>query len=218
MEYEESVDVVKKIPNGFTKINEDINLCKKHYAYLKDRNLTHCIDTFKIGFTTSTDSRYGNNFKDRIIIPVHNIKGKYIWPEGRLITNVKKRKYYRPNGVNKINALFNLHRTIKIQRKYVIVVEGIIDAMILHMAGYSTVCCFGANLSIEQISALTHFYDIYLCFDVDRAGINGFVKSKKILIGLGMKIYRIKLPRHQDVNLIGISRFKKYFENAKLIY
>ena len=86
------------------------------------------------------------------------------------------------------------------------------------MAGYSTVCCFGANLSIEQISALTHFYDIYLCFDVDRAGINGFVKSKKILIGLGMKIYRIKLPRHQDVNLIGISRFKKYFENAKLIY
>ncbi|MHA2366771.1 MAG: toprim domain-containing protein, partial [Candidatus Hodarchaeales archaeon] len=68
------------------------------------------------------------------------------------------------------------------------------------------------------LALLLSFDIVYLCFDIDRAGIEAFKKAKELLTEIGIELFRIKLPRHQDVNSIGVDNFKKYFKRAKKVY
>lgn len=197
------------LPEGFRLIS-DWDRC---YKYLKQRNIESAISIFNIGRTSETDSEYGENYKNRVIIPVHNSEGKYIWPEGRLIFKSKKKKYFRPFNVKKHEYLFNYHRSKK-QFDWVIVVEGIIDAVNLWLWGYPAVCTFGAGMGMTQLELLMKFQAIYLCYDNDNAGISALIGDEKktgikdLVLGTGVDVYRILMPRRLDVNDIE----KKYFD------
>ena len=127
------------MPNGSKQIING----SKHYEYLKNRGIENLINLFDLNYTKNVDKAYGDNYINRIIIPCHDEKGRYVWPEGRMIVNTKKKKYYRPSGIMKTQYLFNLHRVIKAGFDWCIVVEGIIDAMLLWYWGLPAVCCYG---------------------------------------------------------------------------
>ncbi len=185
------------IPQGFTRV--DLGKPSKYLVYLKSRKLDPGIDMFKISYTVEKDRLYGSFYKNRIIIPIHDPNGRYLFCEGRTIKKNWKPKYYRPPKVQSKKILFNQHRCKKFD--YTIVVEGILDAVFLYTHGYSSVCCFGASLSTEQIALLTNFDKVYLCFDIDKAGIEGYVKARKMIIGLGIEIYR-QPARYQKLRAI----------------
>jgi len=104
-------------------------------------------------------------------------------------------------------------------KKYVIVVEGIIDAMILWIYGLNSVCCFGSVISEDQFALLSIFDEIIICLDNDAAGIKGWLKVKKKInesMLAGSLISRIVMPRNIDVNLLNSKKkFKKLFRNRK---
>jgi len=207
------------IPKGFEHISATDIHCSNHYNYLVKRNMTEWIGMFNIGYTTKSDSSYGKEYLNRIIIPCHNVEGKYIWSEGRLITEAKTdRKYYRPFGVNKIEYLFNIHRVLRKGFNWCIVAEGIVDAMNLWFWGVPAVCCFGADISDEQIEQLMVFDKVFLCLDNDPAGIKGFVKAKDKMLGTGVELYRTLLPKGQDVNNITYKKWCSIYSNSKQIY
>lgn len=208
-------------PDGLSEINNfNIIHCYNHHKYLKNRNLSKLTSVYKVYYTEEDylayNKKYKNIYKNRIIIPVENEVGKIIWYEGRLISEAKtKWKYWRPPGVKKENYLFNMHRVIGKGYKWIIVVEGIIDAMLLWSWGMPGVCCFGANISDDQMVQLLNFNKIYLCFDNDTAGIKGYLNSRDRLKLAGADIYRILLPRNRDVNDVGQEFFIKSFHKAK---
>lgn len=211
---------VFQIPDGYKLVKEG----SKHYQYIEKRNIVESISSFKIGMTNVvSDPVYKNWYKGRIIIPVHNSSGKYIWCEARTIYKNNKTRYYRPAGVEKQNYLFNLHRVLRSKFQWVIVVEGIIDAMNLWMWELPAVCTFGASLSIKQLELLTNFEEIYLCYDNDKAGNHAFfgdegkIGIKDLVGGIGISIYRIIMPRRKDVNDIGKKYFLKLLDRAKKI-
>lgn len=216
----------KPIPKGIKRITSNNKKCSKHYQYMVDRNIENLIDIFGVGFVEKGDDNYGMNYVNRIIIPCHDTVGKYMWCEGRAITHVKiHRKYYRPFGIGKINYLFNYHRVIKANYNWVIVVEGIIDAMILWSWKLPGVCCYGSNISDEQIGLLARFDKVYICLDNDPAGIKGWAGDKKSkkngvkqkINGIGVSVNRIIMPKGKDVNNLSEKHFRKLLERSKKI-
>jgi DNA primase len=216
----------KSIPKGFKKITITDKHCIKHHKYMVDRNIENLIDMFNVGYVPKGDSKYGMNFVNRIIIPCHDNSGNYMWCEGRAIVHTKvDRKYYRPFGINKTKYLFNYHRVIRANYDWVIVVEGIIDAMILWSWRLPGVCCFGASISDEQISLLSKFNKVFVCLDNDPAGIKGWIGDreknkngvKQKLIGIGISVNRIMMPKGKDVNNLTEIHFKKLLKKSKKI-
>jgi DNA primase len=191
----------------------------KFYNYLKGRNLVKAIKTFNIRCCTDWDENYGSIYKNRITIPVHDLDGKnIIWYEGRSIVDDKKvLKYYRPDGVEKTRLLFNYHNAKKSGSKKIIIAEGILHAIQLWLWGYVGVCTFGAGISLDQLELLLEFDEIYICFDIDKAGIKAYDELKELIIETGIKIRRIKIPRGNDVNTISKNQFDEYYNNAVII-
>lgn len=196
--------------------NEKIIIGDKFYNYLKSRNLHKAIKPFMIKKCTKWDETFGGIYRNRITIPVHDITGENIlWYEGRLIIDKKYLpKYYRPDGSEKTKTLFNYHRVKRTGTKEVIVAEGILHAIQLWLWGYKAVCTFGANVSIEQLELLLEFDRIYICYDIDEAGIKGFLDFRDLINNTGTELYRIKIPRGNDVNTITKRKFDKYYNNS----
>lgn len=205
-------------PHGLRKIDLVDKHCAQHLKYLRQRRLIDGINEFEIGYTINHDCEYKNEYLNRVIIPCHNKDGKYIWSEGRLITSGKTdRKYYRPFGVEKVKYLFNLHRVLQAGYQDVIVVEGIMDAINLWLWNFPAVCCYGANISDEQIADLMSFDTVILCLDSDPAGIKGHVEASQKLINTGISLFRIILPKFQDVNNITLDKWNKLYSKMKAI-
>ncbi len=208
----------KPAPKGLKKITSSEINCKKHYQYMADRNIESLIDMFNVGYVVKGDKNYSLNYINRIIIPCHDSDGKYMWCEGRAITHIKvDRKYFRPFGINKTKYLFNYHRVKKSGYDYIVVVEGIIDAMILWSWDIPGVCCFGSNISDEQISLLAVYNKVYVCLDNDAAGIKGWVTAKKRLKDIGIALNRIILPKNKDINNITENHFRTLLKKSKKI-
>lgn len=206
-------------PVGFTFISQYDEKCKRHLAYCQRRGLDNLIKTFKIGYTIKTDPRYEDNYKNRLIIPVHNPHGKVVFFEGRRIDGIKRAKYWRAPGVRRDFIVFNLHRVLMHGFRWVIVVESVLTAMLLWHWGYPAVAVFGANISAQQSEQLMYFDDIYLCFDNDDAGNAGYKKASHLFVGLGSNIYKIVMPTGgQDACDIGQKRFEERLLKARNIY
>lgn len=215
-----------QMPYGFKIITKR---CKRHYEYILNRNMDKIdiekfIDTFNVGCTNLFDDRircdgeylYGGVYKNRIIIPCHNEIGKITWFEGRYMGNKKiSNKYWRPSGVNKTNYLFNFHRVKKKGYRWIVVVEGIIDAMILWMWSVPAVCSFGSKISEKQIGLLMEFDKVYICLDNDDAGVKGWVSAMNTLKETGLEVMRILLPRKKDINDLTYNEFVKKYDRAK---
>ena len=185
-----------EIPEYLEKISLQFKH-KKLLDYLVKRKIDFLLKCFKLYCSFGYDKIYGGQYKNRIMIPVHDPYGNFLWFEGRSISSKTKRKYYRPYGVEKTKILYNFHR-IK-DRDYVIVVEGILDAMVLWRYNLPAVCCWGTTISEEQISLLVEFNEVVIALDNDDAGIKGYVKVKGKIKNAGVKVTRIIFPKHKDV-------------------
>jgi len=191
----------------------------KYFEYLKNRKIESSIDIFEIKRgSICYDEDYNYNYRNRILIPVHNLdETKILWYEGRHIEDKFSPKYYRPNGVEKTKVIFNYHRVKQSGSKKVIVVEGIIDAITLWMWGYPAVCIFGSSISPDQMELLMCFDEIYICLDIDRAGIKGFLKFKELCTGCGALLKRIIIPRGKDANKLKKLQFDEFYNRSKSI-
>lgn len=167
--FEQSVKI--SVPPGTYLINElsDSNPIKiKATDYLKSRkvnnpNLMVCV--------------YGN-YANRIIIPYYNEIGDLIYWNARALgdSNVK---YIVPKnvGVGKGDVIYfpSWPTTNKVY-----LCEGEFNALSLSQLNLQSGACGGKEISNEQHDILNN-YDIVICFDNDKAGINATYKKCKAL-------------------------------------
>jgi len=114
--------------------------------------------------------------------------------------------------------MFNFDNAIKKTRDYVILVEGVFDAMRLFMLGFNAVAILGTNLSSHNRSLLLASFDrVYIALDNDikEDGSNpGQVAAQKILDELQLKVeaFIIVLPPGKDPDQCTVDEFKQCFE------
>jgi DNA primase len=123
---------------------------------------------------------YYDVFRDRLIIPIHDVMGRVIAFGGRTLGSEQPKYLNSPETevFLKGKTLFALDKAKNgISREdKAIVVEGYFDAIALHAVGITNVVAsLGTALSMEQVRLVLRYSDskqIILNFDADKAGVN----------------------------------------------
>ncbi|TFG65480.1 MAG: DNA primase, partial [Anaerolineales bacterium] len=130
------------------------------------------------------DQRTYDRFRDRIMIPILDRKGNPIAFGGRVLQPEAQPKYMNsPQSplFDKSQVLFGYHQANQAirQEDSAIIVEGYMDVMIPHQAGFKNVVApMGTALTeahLKQLQRLTQRF--ILAMDADSAGIHGTIQG-----------------------------------------
>ena len=125
-----------------------------------------------------------DRFRDRVMIPIHDRRGQVVAFGGRVLSADAQPKYMNsPQTVlfDKSKVLFGYHHASQAIRQAdeAIIVEGYMDVMIPHQAGYKNVVApMGTALTeshLKQLQRLTRRF--VLALDPDAAGVHGTLKG-----------------------------------------
>jgi len=202
-------------------------------AYLKKRGLNTAIcQQFKIGYAPASwdylqtiinkkpelqkdllitgmlgkkEQRVFAYFRDRIIFPIQDRRGRIIGFGGRTLGEDLPKYLNSPETplFHKGNELYGLYEAKKAGTKQIIVVEGYMDVVTLAQYGITNaVATLGTAITPNQIQQLLrHTTDIIFCFDGDAAGKKAAVRALENTLPLiydGLQIKFLLLPEEHD--------------------
>src|SRR3954469_20445440 len=125
-----------------------------------------------------------DRFRDRVIIPIHDQRGRVIAFGGRALKIDVQPKYLNSPETSifhKGSVVFNFHRARQAAHESgsVVAVEGYMDAIAVYQGGIkAVVATMGTAFTEEQIATLWRLSsEPIVCFDSDKAGIAAAHKS-----------------------------------------
>ncbi len=185
------------------------------------------IDT-GLAISPSDNREAYDRFRDRLIIPIQDLKGRVIAFGGRALKPDAQPKYLNSPETElfkKGQTLFNAHRAraSAFKSRSMIVVEGYMDAIAVSQAGmHGVVATLGTAFTPEQITALWRLApEPVICFDGDRAGRDAAYKALDRILPVLNVGYSFKfsfLPNGKDPDDVlrddGIDAFKHLIDQA----
>lgn len=142
----------------------------------------------EVGVIGQKDRQYYAKFNNRIMFPIFDINSKVLGFGGRILGDENTAKYINSQQskiFNKSRLLYgyNFAKESIFKERKIIVVEGYIDVIMLHQAGFkNAVATLGTALTKEHLPLLSRGeVDILLCYDGDNAGLNAAFKASMIL-------------------------------------
>ena len=181
-----------------------------------------------VGVAKQKDGKLYDPVANRLIFPIIDIYGNVIAFGGRTLEpNPNFAKYLNTAETelfNKRNTLYAVNY-LKKQRQlgpipYVIVVEGYMDTISLHKAGFTmTVASMGTALTQSQAKLMKRFADkVYICYDGDSAGQNATLRGLDILRENGLDVMVVQLPDKFDpddvIKTYGREGYQKILDEA----
>ncbi|MDR1049161.1 MAG: DNA primase [Synergistaceae bacterium] len=152
------------------------------------------------------EGRHGlyDRFRGRLIFPIRDVSGRLVAFGGRLVDGEGAKYINSPESAlySKRRNLYLLHAAKGAIREKgrSILVEGYMDALRLHMRGYTeAVASLGTSLTEEQAKLLKRFGGrCFICYDNDTAGREATVRGMYILQNLGLDVCVVSLPAGKD--------------------
>ena len=178
----------------------------------------------------SRDGRgFYERFRDRLTFPITNENGRIVAFGARALAADQQPKYLNSAETpiyKKSSVLYNLHRAKVSMRKEnrVILVEGYMDVIGVHAAGFpSVVATCGTSLTSQQVRALRrHVGLVVVNFDSDSAGKNAAQRSIDLLLQEGLSVRVLTLPDGMDpadyCQKQGPDAYRERLENAPDYY
>lgn len=168
---------------------------------------------------------YYDRFRKRVMFPIINIRGKVIGFSGRAMPGEDKAggKYVNTSDTpvyKKSENLFGMNFAKNHCDNRVILVEGNMDVISLHQAGFeNTVAALGTSFTEEQARLLSRYTkEIVLIMDSDAAGQKAVRRAGEILNNIGIDTRVVVLPDGKDpdeyIKKNGSARFKALLEGA----
>jgi DNA primase len=163
-------------------------------------------------------------YRNRLMIPTYATTGEVVAFGGRALDDAQP-KYLNTSTTPvyaKGRSLYalNVARRAAAQRDALIVVEGYLDCIALHQAGFANaVASLGTSFTAEQAAELRKYAaTVVLCFDSDAAGSSATEKSIGVLKGTGCNVFIVQLPPGEDpdtfVRTHGASAFQLKLDSA----
>jgi len=209
-----NLNTVKKFQLGFGGKGWD-NLAKELFRNgFKDDELQ------KTGLVVFNQSGRRDFFRNRLVFPIINQKGDVIAFGGRSLDNSLPKYINSPESpvFSKRKNLYgiNVAKENIVLDKTVFIVEGYIDCISMHEAGYeNTVATLGTALTEEQIKYLKGLADnFYLIYDGDEAGIKAAVKAVESFLNLGISPNIVTLPSGEDPDSLLTNGQKQVLDEA----
>lgn len=165
---------------------------------------------------------YYDNFRNRVMFPIIDLRGNVTAFGGRVMDDSKP-KYINTSDTlvyKKSLGVFALNFAKNANERKLILVEGYMDVIALHQAGFTNaIACLGTAFTREQANLLSRYADeIYVCYDSDEAGTKATQKALSVLNTTGMKIRVIRMTGGKDADEIirthGRERFASLLSGA----
>jgi len=166
----------------------------------------------------SSSIRYYDAFRGRVMFPLFDASGRVVGFSGRtLSTDPTTPKYINSPETalfNKSELLYGLHKAKSAIRKkdYSILVEGQMDLILSHQAGYAnTVAASGTALTHQHLARLKKLSPrIVMAYDSDNAGLAAAQKNSRLALQLGLEVKISSLPKGSDPADLILSEPKAY--------
>ena len=171
---------------------------------------------------------YYDRFRKRILIPIHDTKGRTVAFGARVLDNSLPKYINSPETpvYSKSKVLFGLdlnNEEIRL-KDLAVIVEGYFDLIFPYQAGVKniTASC-GTALTQEQIRLLKRYSrNVVLVYDSDNAGQMATLRSIDTLIEEGLNVMAARLPEGYDpdsfARRFGPEGFQKLITEAKDIF
>ncbi len=171
---------------------------------------------------------YFDALAGRLIFPIIDNMNRVIAFGGRMLEKTDFAKYKNTGDTpifNKRKTLYNLNNLKKEKLrlgalKNVIMVEGYMDTIALHKAGFkNVVASMGTSLTVEQARLLKRYTEtVLICYDGDSAGQNATVRGLEILKANGLEVRIVAMPDGLDpdelISQRGAKAYQKCLDDA----
>lgn len=183
------------------------------------------IEDCNLVFINQTSGEASDRFKNRIIFPIINSRGRVIGFGGRQFNSDYGPKYLNSRDTPIFHKGKNLYGLNIIQQKKnrdrIILVEGYMDVIALGSQGiYDAVASLGTALTKDQGQLLKKYgQEVFVCYDGDEAGIRATKRAINILFSVGIKAKIICLKDGMDpddfIRTYGPDAFELEVKRAK---
>lgn len=215
-------NIIKKFRLGYAPDNN--GLC----AWLASKNVRES-DMIELGLAVLSEKngKIYDFFRNRVIIPIIDKRGKVIAFGGRVMGNEQPKYLNSPDTpiFNKRRVLYNLNyaRDKAYEKRRIVVCEGYMDVIAQAKFGFDyAVAPLGTALTEEQIAEAWKICpEPTLCFDGDGAGIKAAIRSADRVLPMLKAGYSLKyvfLPDKMDpdefLKAKGADEYEKALEHT----
>ncbi|WP_026763481.1 DNA primase [Sediminibacterium salmoneum] len=181
----------------------------------------------KTGLVAFRNEELVDNYRGRIIFPIHNNTGKIIGFGARVIGKADKAPKYINTPENEVYSkskiLYGSYfaRQAIDKAKECLLVEGYTDVVSLHQAGIENVVASGGtSLTIDQLRLIKKYTNnLTIIYDGDAAGIKAALRGLDLAVEEGLDVKLVLIPDGEDpdsyVNKVGATAFNAFIAASK---
>jgi DNA primase len=193
-------EIIKKFELGYNPEARDIFSQSAKDARFNEDLLQ------KSGLVVSRDNDLHDNYRGRIIFPVHNHSGKIAGFGARLIRKNDKAPKYINTPENEIYIKSKILYGSWFARQAIdkadecMLVEGYTDVLALHQASIENVVASGGtSLTPDQLRLIKKYTkNLTILYDGDDAGIKAALRGLDLALEEGLNVKLVILPEQED--------------------
>ncbi|MBQ1544262.1 MAG: DNA primase [Clostridia bacterium] len=172
--------------------------------------------------TKEGKTNYYDNFRNRVMVPIIDLRGNIIAFGGRVLDDSKPKYVNTADTLiyKKSNAVFALNFAKSSGKDSLILCEGYMDVIALHQAGFTNaVAGLGTALTDEQVRLIARYCtDVYLSYDMDEAGRKAMATAIQKFGQTELNLHTLNLQGGKDPDEIiknfGPERFQSILDGA----
>ena len=181
----------------------------------------------KSGLVVARESGLQDNYRGRIIFPIHNQSGKVNGFGARLIRKNDKAPKYINTPENEIYVKSKILYGLWFSRQAIdkndecLLVEGYTDVVSLHQAGIENVVASGGtSLTPDQLRLIKKYTsNLTILYDGDAASVKAALRGLDLALEEGLNVQLVLLPDQEDpdsyVNKHGAAVLGKFIADHK---
>lgn len=181
----------------------------------------------KTGLVVQREESLVDNYRGRIIFPVHNNSGKIIGFGARVIGKTDRGPKYINTPENDIYVKSKILYGSYFARQAIdkndecLLVEGYTDVISLHQAGIENVVASGGtSLTVDQLRLVKKYTNnLTIIYDGDNAGVKAALRGLDMALEESLNVRLVLIPDNEDpdsyVRKIGAARFREFVQHNR---
>ncbi len=181
----------------------------------------------KTGLVVNRREQLQDNYRGRVIFPVHNHSGKVLGFGARILKSNDKAPKYINTPENEIYVKSKILYGSYFARQAIdksnecLLVEGYTDVISLHQSGIENVVASGGtSLTVDQLRLIKKYTNnLTIIYDGDAAGIKAALRGLDMALEEGLNVKLVLIPDNEDpdsyVNKVGPSVFREFIQRNK---
>ncbi|MEI2737522.1 MAG: DNA primase [Chitinophagaceae bacterium] len=214
-------DIIRKFQLGYSPEQRDA-FTKEAIAKQYSTDLL-----IKAGLVANRNDQLTDNYRGRVIFPIHNHSGKVLGFGARILKSNDKAPKYINTPENEIYVKSKILYGSYFARQAIdkadecLLVEGYTDVVSLHQAGIENVVASGGtSLTPDQLRLIRKYSNnLTIIYDGDAAGVKAALRGLDLALEEGLNVKLVLIPDNEDpdsyVNKVGASSFRDFIHKSK---